>query len=196
MLHQSAREDKTGATFLASFISYTSYLFQHNRNPRAFLYTRLMLTVLLSIVENQSIMNYMAKEQNNEFVRICRQVMISSFSLKCVDHVYWLTAFRQCSVQHHYHLLKRIDHCFVPSWMSRWSSWSTTFARNWISSPTSKSTSFWETSTTHIWFPRLAFACIHRILVYLNNRNIQLRKYRSTCRERLRSRAWLTAIVS
>lgn len=74
MLHQSAREEKTGPTFLGSFISYASYLFQHNRNPRAFLYTRLLLTIFLSIVENQSIMNYMAKDQNAEFVRICRQV--------------------------------------------------------------------------------------------------------------------------
>lgn len=114
MLHQSAREDKTSPNFLASFMSYASYLFQHNRNPRAFLYTRLMLTIMLSIVENQSIMNYMAKEQNAEFVRICRQVVI----IKFVDHSFTERFLIMCSAQHHYHLSKRSDRCSALYWTS------------------------------------------------------------------------------
>ncbi|KAI7877700.1 DUF1741-domain-containing protein [Lichtheimia hyalospora FSU 10163] len=133
MLHQSAREDKTGPTFLASFISYASYLFQHNRNPRAFLYTRLMLTILLSIVENQSIMNYMAKEQNNEFVRICRQ-RPTPLPLVKKDRSLFCSILDVMLIFLKYNIRKKLD----------------------------------------IVTYKLAFACIHRILVYLNNRSIQL----------------------
>ncbi|KAI9248589.1 hypothetical protein BDA99DRAFT_525091 [Phascolomyces articulosus] len=66
-------EKKQDKNPLAEFISYCSYLFQHNRNPRSFIYTRLTLLILLCLCENYSVLKYIAKEETQMNVRLCRQ---------------------------------------------------------------------------------------------------------------------------
>ncbi|KAI8145127.1 hypothetical protein BJV82DRAFT_655834 [Fennellomyces sp. T-0311] len=58
---------------IAELLSYVSYLFQHNRNPRAFVYTRLTLLILLCLSENYSVLKYMTKEESQMTIRLCRQ---------------------------------------------------------------------------------------------------------------------------
>ncbi|KAI9315888.1 hypothetical protein BX666DRAFT_2028128 [Dichotomocladium elegans] len=70
---QDTANDNSKSTLIGALLSYASYLFEHNRNPRAFIYTRLMLTTILNMTENPSIMNYMIKEESKEYVRLCRQ---------------------------------------------------------------------------------------------------------------------------
>lgn len=72
--HQTS-VDKTHeqAAPLASLLSFASYLFMHNRNERAFIYARIILITLLCLLEDQSLVNYMAKEDTVTVVRLCRQ---------------------------------------------------------------------------------------------------------------------------
>ncbi|KAG0169820.1 hypothetical protein DFQ29_009532 [Apophysomyces sp. BC1021] len=58
---------------LGALLSFASYLFQHNRNDRSFIYTRLLLLILLRLTEENSVLNYMAREESSVVVRLCRQ---------------------------------------------------------------------------------------------------------------------------
>ncbi|KAI7899470.1 uncharacterized protein BX663DRAFT_521020 [Cokeromyces recurvatus] len=60
-------------TFLSSLLSFASYLFENNRNERTHLYSRLLLTIILRLTEENTIMDYIAKESTNAVVRLCRQ---------------------------------------------------------------------------------------------------------------------------
>ncbi|KAI8646828.1 hypothetical protein BD408DRAFT_409279 [Parasitella parasitica] len=60
-------------TMLTSLISFASYLFEHNRTDRTNSYTRLLLTILLRLTEENSIMNYIARDGSAAAVRLCRQ---------------------------------------------------------------------------------------------------------------------------
>ncbi|ORY91428.1 hypothetical protein BCR43DRAFT_499099 [Syncephalastrum racemosum] len=64
---------REGAAPLVSLLSFASYLFMHSRHERAFIYTRITLITLLRLLEDQSLMNYMAKEDTTSVVRLCRQ---------------------------------------------------------------------------------------------------------------------------
>ncbi|KAI9494896.1 hypothetical protein BDB00DRAFT_816251 [Zychaea mexicana] len=66
-------EQKQDLNPLAELLSYCSYLFQHNRNPRSFIYTRLTLLMLLCLSENYSVLKYIAKEDSQMTARLCRQ---------------------------------------------------------------------------------------------------------------------------
>ncbi|KAI8371230.1 hypothetical protein EDC96DRAFT_501897 [Choanephora cucurbitarum] len=57
--------------FLISLLSFTSYLFQNNRTERTQTYTRLMLTILIRLMEEPTVLNYLA--QTEASVRLCRQ---------------------------------------------------------------------------------------------------------------------------
>lgn len=67
----TAEQNKT--TFLTSFFSFASYLFENNRSERTNIYSRLSLTILLRLVEENTIMNYLAREGSSAAVRLCRQ---------------------------------------------------------------------------------------------------------------------------
>ncbi|KAF2497589.1 DUF1741-domain-containing protein [Lophium mytilinum] len=59
---------------LASFLSLTSYLFQHaHRSLRASLYTYVSLYILQIIVEDQALAKRMCSEDSKMSVRLCRQ---------------------------------------------------------------------------------------------------------------------------
>ncbi|KAI9018618.1 hypothetical protein CLU79DRAFT_761163 [Phycomyces nitens] len=60
-------------TLVGSILSFSSYLFQHNRNPRSFLYTRLILLVLLRLSEEDIFLNSMKNENSAMQIRLCRQ---------------------------------------------------------------------------------------------------------------------------
>ncbi|KAI7858246.1 hypothetical protein BDC45DRAFT_499180 [Circinella umbellata] len=66
-------EEKQDINPLAELISYSSYLFQHNRNSRSYIYTRLILLILLCLCENYSVLKHIAKEETQINVRLCRQ---------------------------------------------------------------------------------------------------------------------------
>ena len=70
-------------TFLTSLLSFSSYLFQNNRNDRTGFYSRLLLIIILRFMEESSVMNYMAREGSTAIVRICRQVSVLSKSSGC-----------------------------------------------------------------------------------------------------------------
>ncbi|GAN07519.1 conserved hypothetical protein [Mucor ambiguus] len=63
----------TKNTLLTSFISFASYLFENNRTERTNIYSRLVLTILLRLTEENSVMNYMARDGSAAAVRLCRQ---------------------------------------------------------------------------------------------------------------------------
>lgn len=58
---------------LTSLISFASYLFEHNRTDRTNIYSRLVLTILLKLTEESSVMNYIARDGSTAMVRLCRQ---------------------------------------------------------------------------------------------------------------------------
>lgn len=77
-------------TLLTSLISFASYVFENNRSDRTSIYARLLLTILLRLTEESSVMNYMARDSSNAIVRLCRHrspalpLNKSSRSLFCV----------------------------------------------------------------------------------------------------------------
>ncbi|KAI7895712.1 uncharacterized protein EV154DRAFT_494685 [Mucor mucedo] len=81
-------DDKT--TLLTALLSFASYLFQNNRTDRTNTYSRLLLTILLRLMEENAIMNYIAREGSSASVRLCRQrspplpLLKSQRSLFCI----------------------------------------------------------------------------------------------------------------
>lgn len=69
-----AAEKKGEPSPLSSFLSLTSYLFQHaHRSSRATLYTYLSLFVLRILVEDQILAKRLCSEEAKISVRLCRQ---------------------------------------------------------------------------------------------------------------------------
>ncbi|KAI9469989.1 MAG: hypothetical protein EXX96DRAFT_588317 [Benjaminiella poitrasii] len=66
-------KNKVEGTFLTSLLSFASYLFENNRSERTNIYSRLLLTIILRLTEENAVMNYMAKEGTAANVRLCRQ---------------------------------------------------------------------------------------------------------------------------
>ncbi|KAL7313159.1 hypothetical protein PS15m_006940 [Mucor circinelloides] len=64
---------ETKTTLLTCLISFASYLFENNRTERTSIYARLLLTILLRLTEENSVMNYMARDGSAAVVRLCRQ---------------------------------------------------------------------------------------------------------------------------
>ncbi|CAO0798687.1 unnamed protein product [Mucor circinelloides] len=64
---------ETKTTLLTCLISFASYLFENNRTERTSIYARLLLTILLRLTEENSVMNYMARDGSAAAVRLCRQ---------------------------------------------------------------------------------------------------------------------------
>jgi hypothetical protein len=65
---------KGEASPLNSFLSLTSYLFQHaHRSHRSSLYTYLSLFILQLLVEDQLLVKRLCSEENKLWVRLCRQ---------------------------------------------------------------------------------------------------------------------------
>jgi hypothetical protein len=63
-----------GPAPLSSFLSLTSYLFQHaHRNIRVSLYTYLNLFIMQIIVEDQILVKRLCSDENKMAVRLCRQ---------------------------------------------------------------------------------------------------------------------------
>ncbi|KAI8380721.1 hypothetical protein BD560DRAFT_431913 [Blakeslea trispora] len=56
---------------LTSLLSFASYLFQNNRSERTQVYVRLMLTILVRLMEEHTILQWMA--QTDISIRLCRQ---------------------------------------------------------------------------------------------------------------------------
>lgn len=70
-----SKDDPQGKiTLLTSLLSFASYLFQHNRTDRTNTYSRLLLTILLRLMEENAVMNYIAREGSSASIRLCRQV--------------------------------------------------------------------------------------------------------------------------
>ncbi|KAK4519064.1 uncharacterized protein ATC70_009294 [Mucor velutinosus] len=69
----STTPSSTKSTLLTSLISFASYLFENNRTERTSIYARLLLTILLRLTEENSIMNYIARDGSAAAVRLCRQ---------------------------------------------------------------------------------------------------------------------------
>lgn len=69
----STNPGETKTTMLTSLISFASYLFEHNRTDRTNIYSRLLLTILLRLTEENSVMNYIARDESAAMVRLCRQ---------------------------------------------------------------------------------------------------------------------------
>ncbi|CAO3618176.1 unnamed protein product [Mucor fragilis] len=63
----------TKTTLLTSLISFASYLFENNRTERTNMYARLLLTILLRLIEENSVMNYITRDGSAAAVRLCRQ---------------------------------------------------------------------------------------------------------------------------
>lgn len=70
-LDQESNNEKV--TFLTSFFSFASYLFENNRTERTNIYTRLLLIISLRLMEENSVMNYIARDGSTAVVRLCRQ---------------------------------------------------------------------------------------------------------------------------
>lgn len=69
-------DPQSKATLITSLFSFASYLFQNNRTDRTSVYSRLLLTIFLRLTEENSVMNYFAKEGSAAIVRLCRQVFL------------------------------------------------------------------------------------------------------------------------
>jgi hypothetical protein len=70
----SKPETKADATPLSSFLSLTSYLFQHAyRSARSSIYTCLSLYTLQVILEDQVLAKRICSEESKTVVRLCRQ---------------------------------------------------------------------------------------------------------------------------
>ncbi|RCH85207.1 hypothetical protein CU098_000732, partial [Rhizopus stolonifer] len=65
------KEKKTNC--LNALLSFASYLFENNRTERTQIYARLLLTLLLRLMEENAVLNYMAKTESWATVRLCRQ---------------------------------------------------------------------------------------------------------------------------
>ncbi|KAL9081467.1 MAG: hypothetical protein Q9157_000025 [Trypethelium eluteriae] len=66
--------DKSEPSPFGSFLSFTSYLFQHAfRSPRASLYGYLTLFILQNLVEDQVLAKRMCTDEGRVAVRLCRQ---------------------------------------------------------------------------------------------------------------------------
>lgn len=69
-----AAEKKGEPSPLSSFLSLTSYLFQHaHRSTRATLYTYLTLFITQILVEDQVLVKRLSSEESKMSVRLCRQ---------------------------------------------------------------------------------------------------------------------------
>ncbi|KAF2005067.1 DUF1741-domain-containing protein [Amniculicola lignicola CBS 123094] len=69
-----AAQDKKEVAPLSSFLSLTSYLFQHaHRSSRASLYTYLTLFILQILVEDQILIKRLCSDESKIAVRLCRQ---------------------------------------------------------------------------------------------------------------------------
>jgi hypothetical protein len=67
-------ESKTAASPFSSFLSLTSYLFQHaHRSPRSAAYTYLSLYILQILVEDQGLAKRICGDEGKASVRLCRQ---------------------------------------------------------------------------------------------------------------------------
>jgi hypothetical protein len=65
---------KGEASPFSSFLSLTSYLFQHaHRSHRSSLYTYLSLFILQLLVEDQLLVKRLCSDESKLFVRLCRQ---------------------------------------------------------------------------------------------------------------------------
>ncbi|KAF2017021.1 DUF1741-domain-containing protein [Aaosphaeria arxii CBS 175.79] len=73
-LVQLAAPEKGEASPLSSFLSLTSYLFQHaHRSNRTALYTYLSLVILQILVEDQTLVKRLCSDDSKIPVRLCRQ---------------------------------------------------------------------------------------------------------------------------
>lgn len=69
-----APQKKGDPSALGSFLSLTSYLFQHaHRSSRASLYTYLTLFILQILVEDQILVKRLCSDDAKTTVRLCRQ---------------------------------------------------------------------------------------------------------------------------
>lgn len=75
---EDSPQDKV--TILTALLSFASYLFQNNRTDRTNIYSRLLLTILLRLVEENSVLNYIAREGSTASIRLCRQVKLQDLS--------------------------------------------------------------------------------------------------------------------
>lgn len=67
-------EKKGDPSPLSSYLSLTSYLFQHaHRSTRAALYTYLSLFILQILIEDQLLVKRLCSDENKVSVRLCRQ---------------------------------------------------------------------------------------------------------------------------
>lgn len=69
-------KDDSKVTLLTALLSFASYLFQNNRNDRTNFYSRLLLIILIRLMEENTILNYIAREESTAIIRICRHVYI------------------------------------------------------------------------------------------------------------------------
>ncbi|KAI8089999.1 uncharacterized protein BX664DRAFT_334428 [Halteromyces radiatus] len=58
---------------LVSLLTFASYLFQHNRNDRSFVYTKLVMLILLRFCEETRLLTAMVGQETEQMVRLCRQ---------------------------------------------------------------------------------------------------------------------------
>lgn len=72
-IDEEEQKDEPKVTLLTSLFSFTSYVFQNNRNDRTNFYSRLLLIIILRLMEENAILNYMARDGSAATIRICRQ---------------------------------------------------------------------------------------------------------------------------
>ncbi|CAG8466983.1 2673_t:CDS:10 [Paraglomus brasilianum] len=58
---------------MRDFLSFTSYMLQHNRSPRTAIYTKLCLFTILILIENSIVCSYFCDESRNVEIKLCRQ---------------------------------------------------------------------------------------------------------------------------
>lgn len=75
-IDEEEQKDEPKVTLLTSLFSFTSYVFQNNRNDRTNFYSRLLLIIILRLMEENAILNYMARDGSAATIRICRQVSL------------------------------------------------------------------------------------------------------------------------
>lgn len=77
---ESTQSSGDKITLLTSLLSFASYLFQNNRSDRTNIYSRLLLIILLRLMEENSVLNYIAREGSTASIRLCRQVQETVFA--------------------------------------------------------------------------------------------------------------------
>ncbi|KAI8339698.1 hypothetical protein BC941DRAFT_501151 [Chlamydoabsidia padenii] len=58
---------------LPNLLTFASYLFQHNRNDRSFIYTKLIMLILLRLCEEPALLAALSNQDSHRVVRLCCQ---------------------------------------------------------------------------------------------------------------------------